>query len=164
MRAIPGMRMRIVTPSGRNYIRLFGGTLIGPRHPVFTLILAAIFTLWTLVAATLAVGQGVQYIYDDLNRLVGVVDPSGEVAQYSYDAAGNLLAITWSSSSQVSIIDFSPRSGPVGTTVTITGTGFSATPEQNTITFNGVAALVNFATTTQLVTAVPSGATTGPSP
>src|SRR5262249_4845249 len=35
----------------------------------------------------------IQYIYDDLNRLVGVVDQQGNAATYTYDAAGNLLKI-----------------------------------------------------------------------
>src|SRR5262245_13499492 len=35
----------------------------------------------------------IQYIYDDLNRLVGVVDQQGNAATYSYDATGNLLKI-----------------------------------------------------------------------
>jgi YD repeat-containing protein len=35
----------------------------------------------------------VQYIYDKLNRLVAVIDPAGKTATYTYDAAGNVLAI-----------------------------------------------------------------------
>ena len=103
----------------------------------------------------------VRYIYDDLNRLIGVVDPSGQTATYSYDSVGNILSITRYSSAQVSIIGFSPGTGPVGATVTISGTGFSPTPSQNTVTFNGVTASVASSTTTQIVTAVPAGATTG---
>src|SRR5581483_6408757 len=48
------------------------------------------------------------------------------------------------------------------TTVTLVGTGYSATASQNTVTFNGTAATVTSATTTQLVVTVPTGATTGP--
>src|SRR5205807_714775 len=40
-------------------------------------------------------------------------------------------------------------------------TGFSATASQNTVKFNGTAATVNSATSTQLVSTVPTGATTG---
>jgi YD repeat-containing protein len=36
----------------------------------------------------------VQYFYDDLGRLVKVVDQNGNVAGYQYDAVGNLLSIT----------------------------------------------------------------------
>ncbi len=105
--------------------------------------------------------SGIQYFYDELGRLVAVVDPSGDTATYTYDAVGNILSIGRHASSQVSIITFSPGSGPIGTTVLISGTGFSSTPSQNTVTFNGTGASVSAATTTQLTATVPSGATTG---
>lgn len=104
----------------------------------------------------------IQYDYDELGRLVGVVDTGGDVATYQYDAVGNILSISRQGSSQVSIVNFSPRTGPVGSTVTINGTGFSATPSQDMVKFNGTSATVVSATTTQIVTTVPTGATTGP--
>ncbi len=100
-------------------------------------------------------------MYDASGRLRAVVDPGSDTAVYKYDAVGNLLSISRQSTSVVSIIEFNPDSGPVGTTVTIFGTGFSATPSQNTVTFNGVSASVTSSTTTQIVTTVPAGATTG---
>lgn len=103
----------------------------------------------------------VNYIYDDLGRLVAVIDANGNAAEYSYDAVGNILSISRFTATQVSVINFTPESGPVGTTVTINGTGFSATPSQNTVKFNGTAATVSAATTNQLQVSVPS-ATTGP--
>src|SRR5437867_8261643 len=102
------------------------------------------------------------YLYDALTRLRAVVDLSGDTATYSYDAVGNLLGISRHNSSQASVIEFSPVSGTVGTTVTIYGTGFSATPSQTAVTFSGTPATVISSTTTQIVTTVPSGATTGP--
>jgi YD repeat-containing protein len=102
------------------------------------------------------------YVYDELGRLVAVIDTAGEAAVYNYDAVGNLLSISRYSASVVSIIEFTPNSGPVGTTVAIWGTGFSTTPSQNTVTFNGVAATVTAATSTKITTTVPAGATTGP--
>lgn len=60
------------------------------------------------------------------------------------------------------ISSFAPSSGPVGITVTITGTNFSSTPANNTVTFNGTTALVTVSTTTTLTVTVPIGATTGP--
>ncbi len=107
-------------------------------------------------------GAGITYIYDALGRLVGVVDPAGDTAVFQYDAVGNLLSISRQSSARVAIIDFTPGSGPVGTTVIISGTGFSSTASQNTVTFNGTAAAVASSTATQIVATVPSGATTGP--
>ena len=62
----------------------------------------------------------------------------------------------------VNIASFTPTSGSVGTAVTITGTGFSATPGQNTVTFNGTAATITAATATSISVTVPTGATTGP--
>lgn len=103
----------------------------------------------------------VTYIYDLLGRLKATVSPVDTVV-YHYDSVGNLLSVSRQSSAIVSVIQFDPGSGPVGTTVTISGTGFSATAGQNTVTFNGVTATVSLATATQLVVTVPSGATTGP--
>ena len=36
----------------------------------------------------------VAYLYDDLGRLVRVIDEAGQAATYHYDAVGNLLQIT----------------------------------------------------------------------
>ena len=55
---------------------------------------------------------------------------------------GNLLSIARQGPSAVSIIDFSAGPGTVGSEVTIYGVGFSATPGQNTVTFNGTPAVV----------------------
>ena len=103
----------------------------------------------------------IKYVYDDLGRLVAVIDPSGDTARYTYDAVGNLLSISRQSSTLVSVIQFTPTSGLAGTVVTIFGTGFSPTPSGNTVTFNGTAAVVTSSSETQIVTTVPAGATTG---
>src|SRR5205085_673688 len=60
------------------------------------------------------------------------------------------------------ITSFNPNSGPVGTTVTLTGTNYSTTPANNIVKFNGVTAtIVGTPTITSIVTMVPVGATTG---
>jgi len=57
------------------------------------------------------------------------------------------------------ITSFTPATGAVGSTVTITGTGFTGTTG---VTFNGVAATTfNAASDTSLTVTVPTGATTG---
>ncbi len=109
-----------------------------------------------------AAAAEISYVYDDLGRLKAVIDPATDTGIYNYDAVGNLLSISRQSSSTVSILEFTPKSGPVGTTVTIFGTGFNTTPSQNTVQFNGVIATVASSTETRIVTTVPSGATTGP--
>ena len=114
-----------------------------------------------LVTASAASAQGIKYVYDELGRLIAATDPGGDTARYNYDAAGNVSSISRYSSATLSIISFSPTSGPVGTTVKIYGTAFNTTPSSNTVTFNGTTATVTSATATELVTTVPSGATTG---
>jgi hypothetical protein len=59
------------------------------------------------------------------------------------------------------ITGFSPAGGVMGSTVTITGTNFSATPTSNAVKLNDMAAVVLAAQATQLQVAVPEGAVTG---
>ena len=47
----------------------------------------------TAVLSSVSADQAT-YIYDDLGRLVQVIDGQGNVATYNYDAVGNLLSIT----------------------------------------------------------------------
>jgi uncharacterized repeat protein (TIGR03803 family) len=55
-------------------------------------------------------------------------------------------------------VSFSPPSGPVGTPVTITGTGLA---QATKVTFNGKSASFTPTSDTQISTSVPTGATTG---
>ena len=103
----------------------------------------------------------VAYAYDELGRLVSATDTSGNTVRYTYDANGNILSISQYASTTVSITSFNPTSGITGISVTINGTGFSPTPSQNVVKFNGTTASVISSTATQIVATVPSGATTG---
>lgn len=103
----------------------------------------------------------ISYVYDDAGRLRAVIDPASDTAIYAYDAVGNLTGITRQSSSMLAVLQFTPSASPIGATVTIYGTGFSATPASNTVKFNGTTATVLTASTTILTATVPSGATTG---
>jgi YD repeat-containing protein len=105
--------------------------------------------------------SGTVYIYDELGRLVGVVDPSSGAARYVYDATGNIVSISRYSSAKVSIIVFTPNAGPFSTPVRIHGTGFSTTATLNNVKFSGVKATVLSSSSTEIVTSVPVGATTG---
>lgn len=60
-----------------------------------------------------------------------------------------------------SIGSFSPSSGIVGTTVTITGKNFSATAGEDMVKFNGTAATILSASASSISATVPLGATTG---
>ena len=60
-----------------------------------------------------------------------------------------------------SITSSSPTSGPIGTSVTVTGTNFGATKGTSTVTFNGTIGTPTTWSATSLVVPVPAGATTG---
>lgn len=150
------------------------GLLAGRKRPKVALMLRRLFRSSgsrCIVIAVISLGlagllQAQQtppftYAYDEAGRLVGVADATGNTTTYTYDALGNILSIARGSAA-VSILAFSPRSGSVGASVTILGTGFSATAAQNAVTFNDVPAAVVTATKNQLVAVVPAGATTGP--
>jgi hypothetical protein len=59
------------------------------------------------------------------------------------------------------ITSFTPTSGAVGATVTITGTSFNNTPANNIVFFGATRATVTVATATGLIVTVPTGATFG---
>jgi YD repeat-containing protein len=120
----------------------------------------AMLAMLCLAAAGAAPAQ-VRYHYDPLGRLIQVVAPDGSSVQYSYDAAGNITAVRRIAANALSLGDFTPRSGPVGSVVTLYGAGFSPSAAANTVTFNGTAATVSAATSTALTVSVPAGATTG---
>jgi len=57
------------------------------------------------------------------------------------------------------IFSFTPTTGRVGTSVTISGSGFTGA---TAVAFNGVSASFTVSSDTAIQTAVPAGATTGP--
>ena len=104
----------------------------------------------------------ISYAYDEMGRLIGATASTGDSARYNYDAVGNITSINRYSSSQLVLFSFAPKSGLVGTQVTIYGANFSLTAAQDTVSFNGTNASIVSASATQLVVTVPSGATSGP--
>jgi YD repeat-containing protein len=65
-----------------------------------------------------------RYVYDPLGRLYQAIDTAGNTATYHYDAVGNLLAITRTSTQPAPVITgITPSSGRAGETVTVTITG-----------------------------------------
>lgn len=59
---------------------------------------------------------------------------------------------------QPTITSFTPTAGKVGTSITISGTNFSATPSSNTVYVGNMKANVTAASTTSLTVTVPTGA------
>jgi YD repeat-containing protein len=127
---------------------------------VTAFLLAAFLLAAALLCSTGAARADITYLYDAAGRLGYVIDSSGNVAQYVYDSDGNITQIAVSQPA-LAIYQLSPTSGAVGSSVTVYGTGFSATPSQNAVSFNGTGATVTASTATTITTSVPTGATTG---
>ena len=134
-------------------------------HRRFRVVVAALLGVILCVRSTPAQQPNINYVYDQLGRLTAVIDQQGDVAVYNYDAVGNLLSIERINATDqpgaIAISLVSPNRGKIGATVTIFGKGFSATPSENAVAFNGTAATVTDAAPNRLVTSVPAGATTG---
>src|SRR6266851_6827561 len=92
----------------------------------------------------------ITYAYDVNGRLIGLVNPSDRAATYAYDAVGNVTSIA-NPTAPVVLLGVALNGQ---TCATIYGTGFSATPSQNTVTFNGSSATVDFSTPTTIVVSI----------
>lgn len=81
---------------------------------------------------------------------------------YAYESNGNIDSgnnTIWIFDDPLQITNLSINSGMYGTEIIITGTSFSDNP---VVTFNGVPAIIDSSTSTQIITHVPIGAITGP--
>lgn len=129
---------------------------------LFRASLLALFCLMQL-AWSIAYAQSTRYVYDANGRVVAVTPNSGTSVQYGYNSLGHASQISAPlAAGQLAIFSFMPTHGEAGTQVTIQGQGFDSNSANNTVSFNGTAATVISASASQLVTTVPSGATTGP--
>jgi YD repeat-containing protein len=128
-------------------------------------LVTTLFASAVVLASVTAARAEIFYVYDELNRLFAVVDEQGNAATYTYDAVGNILRIERFDAAQqpgpVRITLVTPTAGKVGTQVQIFGTGFSATPSQNSVAFTGATATATEAAPNRILTSVPSGAATG---
>jgi len=97
------------------------------RDPRFTtvrilpLLLIGALTLWPGVAR----GDQAQSFYDELGRLVRVIDGQGNVATWTYDAVGNILRIDRTTVNQArpQITGINPNVGRVKSTIEVTISG-----------------------------------------
>ena len=160
MRALLGRRFGRDAPRRQSETCATANHSLPSRALKATLLASAVFL--SLVTAARA---EIFYVYDDLSRLIAVVDEQGNAATYTYDAVGNILRIDRFDAAQqpgpVRITLVTPTTGKVGTQVQIFGTGFSPTPTQNTVAFTGGTATVTESAPNRILTAVPSGAGTG---
>ncbi|MBB3226232.1 YD repeat-containing protein [Luteibacter sp. Sphag1AF] len=115
-----------------------------------------------LFAAALPVARAQTYAYDGNGRVVAATLASGESVRYVYDDLGNLLQVVGVPGNQLTIFSLLPNHGSPGVPVTIQGRGFATPFSSNTVNFNGAPAPVTSGTATTLSVTVPAGAITGP--
>jgi YD repeat-containing protein len=103
----------------------------------------------------------IHYVYDELNRLIAVIDRDNGAARYVYDAAGNIVAIERFDVADipgpVGITFVAPGKGKIGATVVIYGKGFGSSAAQVSVTFNGTSAAVESLIGNRITTSMPAG-------
>ena len=82
----------------------------------------------------------INYVYDDLGRLIRVIDENGNAATYHYDAVGNLLRITRETGvPSIAVVSaVSPSSWNRGTNFSVTITGYNLYCSSVTAATSGV--------------------------
>ena len=131
-------------PSGTSVI-IAGSNFTGTTSVSFGSVPAASFTVIGSTAISAVVGSGA-------TGSVSVTTPAG---------TGSLAGFIFTAPPPT-ITSFSPVSGPIGSTVTIFGTNFSAIPANNIVSFGAVRAKVTVATNSYITAVVPDGATFQP--
>lgn len=106
----------------------------------------------------------VSFTVNSSTVITAVVGPgrSGSVKITSPIAVATLAGFVYLPASPPVIQTFSPASGSIGSSVTITGSGFDSIPGNNIVYFGATKAAVTNSTTTQLTVIVPKGATYQP--
>lgn len=107
------------------------------------------------VAGGQAVGNYTMRIVQDESGSAGTIDPCtspgwGTIVDYTVEVITLCTPVH-------TVTGFAPTTGPSGTAVTITGTGFTTS---TTAEVDGIAATVQFLSTTSIIVEIPSGATT----
>jgi hypothetical protein len=88
-----------------------------------------------------------------------VINGNDYYVQQEWSNASSGCALGYAAPVAPTVSGFTPLSGVTGTSVTITGTGFSGA---NAVTINGVKANFNIISPTQISAVVPTAATSGP--
>lgn len=101
----------------------------------------------------------------NISRIVAIVPLGATSGDLTVTSDGipsvNSLAFTVIETIIPTITSIDPAEAQAGQTVVITGTGFSTTPDENFVSFNGAIALVTESTSTTITVTVPELATTG---
>ena len=143
----PGPTITTFTPNGGlagTVVTVLGSNFTGATQVTFNGTTATAFTVNSATQITVTVPAGAT------TGPIGVVAPSGTATSATPFTVGPPPVIS----------SFSPASGYVGTSVVLTGTGFTGATQ---VTFNGtVATAVTVNSDTQITVTVPAGSSTGP--
>jgi hypothetical protein len=102
------------------------------------------------VSASFTVKSGTQ--------ITAAVPGSASTGKIAVTTPGGTATSSASFTVKPTITSFSPTSGAVGASVTLTGSGFTGATK---VTFNGTSAKFTVVSATKITTTVPSGATSG---
>lgn len=115
IRGISACAIGVASTRARAALRLLrsNGERLASHRPSELGRWTALFSVVCLLSlGSVGANAQVQHIYDENGRLAGTIDPTGNAARFTYDAAGNITAISRFTSTQVSIIEFTPNTGP----------------------------------------------------
>ena len=116
----------------------------------------------TGVSAVAFNGTSASYVVDSASQITAAVPTgatTGPIAVTTPGGTATSAAAFTVAASAPTITSFSPASGPVGTSVIISGSDFTGA---TAVTFNGTSASYVVDSASQITAAVPTGATTGP--
>lgn len=127
-------------------------------------------TLLTITGSQFGATQGQGVTFNGIATLVSSWSDTSIAVRVPAGASTGGVTVTNGSNVTSNAVNFtvplivtglSTNSGPVGASVSISGTGFGATQGSSAVTFNGAVATVSSWGASGIVATVPSGATTG---
>jgi RHS repeat-associated protein len=103
-------------------------------------------------------------VYPWSNTSIAATVPSNATTGPVTVTVGGVISdgVAFTVTGTLAVTGVSPGVGPVGTSVTITGTGFGTAQNGGSASFNGTVASITSWSATQIVAVVPSGTATGP--
>ncbi len=147
-----------------------GGTVTSPAITGFTPTSGAVGASVTITGTALSGATAVSFngaaatVTSNTDTQIVTTVPAGattgaiKVTTAGGTATSSSVFSVTTTTAAPTITSFTPTNGPVGTSVTITGTNLSGA---TAVTFGGVSASITSDTATQIVAAVPTGAATG---
>jgi IPT/TIG domain len=104
-------------------------------------------------------GTAASFVVNSSTQITATVPTGAITGPISVASPGGTTSSAANFAVTPTITSFNPTSGPVGTSVVITGTGFTGV---SAVTFNALAAVFTVNSSTQITATVPLNATTGP--